>query len=96
MIGALKFGHGTLRHEQRIRFDLRLRAHATVLARTQNEIRVGKESNDLQRAGVGIDLPVGEGKFSFFGINRTVGKESAAIRNLRSHCPIRRSAAKIR
>ena len=74
MIGALKFGQGTLRHEHRIRFDLRLRSHATVLTRTQNEIRVGKESNYLERAGIGIDLAVGEGKSSFFGINRTVGK----------------------
>ena len=54
--------------------SLRLRADAAVLAGTQHEIRVGKKADDLQRAGVGIDLPVGEEEFPCFGINRAVGK----------------------
>ena len=45
-----------------------------VLARAQNEIRVGEKADDLQRAGVGIDLPVGEEKLSGLRVNRTVGK----------------------
>ena len=74
LVGALHFRHGALRHEQRIRHRMRLGAHPGVLAGAQNGIFVGEKTGNLQRAGVGIDLPVSEEELSGLRVNRAVGK----------------------
>ncbi len=75
LIAALQLGHGPLRHEQGVRDRMRLGTHPRILARAQQVIGVGKKADDLQRAGVGIDLPVGEEKPSRLRVNRAVGKK---------------------
>jgi hypothetical protein len=61
-------------HCDPVRNGLHLHTCPCVLAGPPSEIRVRKKSDDLQRAGGRIDLPVGEEKFSFFWINPAVGK----------------------
>ena len=60
LVGALQFGDGALRHQQRSLIARSHRANAAELARPQNVAGIRECSHDADRSGLRVHLPVGE------------------------------------
>ncbi len=75
LITALQFHHGALGDQQRARLDAPLTAHAGELPRPEEVPRIGEEDGDLDRAGLDIHLPIGEGDPARLRVPAAVGQD---------------------